>query len=108
MVGKALSDKATSTEKWYGTCYEMEDVEAEQLERWRTAGNNELLQLPKKNEFVPSCFDLFKDAQASLRFSTNDINYAQKALCYTALSELYVKIALGIHTVKLELCMCRK
>ncbi|KAK3874449.1 hypothetical protein Pcinc_020613 [Petrolisthes cinctipes] len=63
VVGKALSNKATCTEKWYGTSYKMEDVESDQLERWRTAGDNELLKLPKKNEFVPSCFDLFKDVQ---------------------------------------------
>lgn len=77
MVGKALANKATCTEKWYGTCYEMEDVEAEQLERWRTAGDNELLKLPEKNEFVPSCFDLFKDTQVSLLFS-NEINCVRR------------------------------
>lgn len=62
-MGKALADKVTCTEKWYGTCYKMEDIDPELLEQWLSAGSNELLRLPTKNEFVPTSFDLFKDVQ---------------------------------------------
>lgn len=65
VVGKALAEKVTCTEKWYGTCYKMECVEEELLERWRDAGSNTLLRLPSRNEFVPTTFDLFKDSQVS-------------------------------------------
>ncbi|XP_045108140.1 insulin-degrading enzyme-like isoform X1 [Portunus trituberculatus] len=67
VVGKALEEKVTCTEKWYGTCYKMECVEEELLQRWRDAGYNDLLQLPSRNEFVPTNFDLYNDPQETNR-----------------------------------------
>ncbi|XP_063610244.1 insulin-degrading enzyme-like isoform X2 [Penaeus indicus] len=61
VVGKALAEKATDVEKWYGTQYKMDNIEHEQLEQWEKAGFNELLKLPTKNEFVPTNFELFTD-----------------------------------------------
>nr|XP_045607622.1 insulin-degrading enzyme-like [Procambarus clarkii] len=63
VVGKALSEKVTCTEKWYGTCYKMEDIDPALLEQWQSVGLNDQLRLPMKNEFVPTCFDLYKDVQ---------------------------------------------
>lgn len=63
VVGKALSEKVTCTEKWYGTCYKMEEIDPGLLEQWQSAGLNDQLHLPTKNEFVPTSFDLFKDVQ---------------------------------------------
>lgn len=61
VVGKALAEKATDVEKWYGTQYKMDNIQQDQLEQWEKAGFNELLKLPTKNEFVPTNFELFKD-----------------------------------------------
>ena len=65
VVGKALADKATEKEKWYGTDYRMDDISKEQLDLWDSAGLNDLLHLPDKNEFVPSSFDLLKEENVS-------------------------------------------
>ncbi|XP_065349180.1 insulin-degrading enzyme-like [Cloeon dipterum] len=46
------------TEKWYGTKYKIEDIPSELIEKWRNAKPIEELQLPKKNEFIPSSFDI--------------------------------------------------
>ncbi|XP_050730176.1 insulin-degrading enzyme-like isoform X1 [Eriocheir sinensis] len=99
VVGKALSDKVTCTEKWYGTCYKMECVEEELLGRWRDAGSNQLLRLPSRNEFVPTTFDLYKDTQeisrlpemisqtplARVWFKQDDEYKLPKAVVYTEL-----------------------
>lgn len=61
VVGKALAEKATDVEKWYGTQYKMDNIKNDQLEQWEKAGFNELLKLPTKNEFVPTNFELFTD-----------------------------------------------
>ncbi|XP_066956310.1 insulin-degrading enzyme [Macrobrachium rosenbergii] len=61
VVGKVLADKVTEKEKWYGTEYKMDSLCKEQLDLWESAGSNDLLHLPNKNEFVPSSFDLLKE-----------------------------------------------
>ncbi|XP_076044547.1 insulin degrading metalloproteinase isoform X2 [Oratosquilla oratoria] len=60
VVGKTLEDKVTEVEKWYGTRYKLEPIAEETLEQWKNAGLNDQLQLPPKNEFVPTHFDLLK------------------------------------------------
>lgn len=83
VVGKALADKVTCTEKWYGTCYKMEDINPELLEQWQSAGSNELLRLPMKNEFVPTSFVLFKDMQM--------VNCLPEMISETSLARVWYK-----------------
>ncbi|KAG7155866.1 Insulin-degrading enzyme-like [Homarus americanus] len=83
VVGKALADKVTCTEKWYGTCYKMEDIDSHLLEQWKSTGCNEHLRLPTKNEFVPSSFDFFKDVQ--------EINSVPEMISETPLARVWYK-----------------
>lgn len=58
VVGKAFESQADSVEQWYGTKFRKEKIPIEQIEKWKCAGINEALHLPKKNEFIPTIFDI--------------------------------------------------
>ncbi|XP_065350636.1 insulin-degrading enzyme-like [Cloeon dipterum] len=58
IVSKEFESIADQTEKWYGTKYKIEDIPSELIEKWKNAKPIEELKLPKKNEFIPSSFDI--------------------------------------------------
>ncbi|CAD5115557.1 DgyrCDS4521 [Dimorphilus gyrociliatus] len=58
IVGKTFENECDQTERWYGTNYRLEDIGEETLQRWRNVGDNPKFNIPEKNEFIPSRFDL--------------------------------------------------
>ncbi|XP_022253443.1 insulin-degrading enzyme-like, partial [Limulus polyphemus] len=58
VIGKKFQDTVDAKEKWYGTEYKLERITSEQLKEWENAGYNKSFQLPPKNEYIPSNFDL--------------------------------------------------
>ncbi|XP_065350637.1 insulin-degrading enzyme-like [Cloeon dipterum] len=58
IVSKEFESIADQTEKWYGAKYKIEDIPSELIEKWKNAKPIEELKLPKKNEFIPSSFDI--------------------------------------------------
>ena len=58
IVAKAFEADADSVESWYGTKYRKERVPDKLIEKWNNAGLNDAFQLPEKNEFIPSLFDI--------------------------------------------------
>lgn len=59
VVGQAFADKATLTEKWYGTKYGVENFGASAIESWsRDKDINEALFVPPPNPFIPTDFAL--------------------------------------------------
>ncbi|XP_065350635.1 insulin-degrading enzyme-like [Cloeon dipterum] len=61
IVSKKFESIADQTEKWYGTKYKIEDIPSELIEKWKNAKPIGELKLPKKNEFIPSSFDILPD-----------------------------------------------
>ncbi|KAL0124001.1 hypothetical protein PUN28_006072 [Cardiocondyla obscurior] len=58
VVAKVYESIANETEKWYGTRYKKEKISKETIDKWNSAGNNDDLKLPCKNEFIASVFDI--------------------------------------------------
>jgi insulysin len=58
-VSKKFEAVADQKEKWYGTQYKLEDIAKEKIKEWEESVPSNELQLPAKNEFIPSNFDLF-------------------------------------------------
>ena len=65
MVGKKFEPIADSTEKWYGTAYKLEKIDAQLLETWEKAGLSDKLHLPPKNEFIPDHLELVPREEVS-------------------------------------------
>ena len=45
-------------EPWYGTKYVTEKIPSDKIEKWSKPLLNEKFQIPEKNEFIPTEFDL--------------------------------------------------
>ncbi|CAL8128505.1 unnamed protein product [Orchesella dallaii] len=58
IVSKDYTDKTTLVEEFYGVKYNRKVIEPERITEWRNCSINAELQLPPKNEFIPSTFDL--------------------------------------------------
>ncbi|XP_076308148.1 insulin-degrading enzyme-like [Tachypleus tridentatus] len=58
VIGKKFQDVVDAKEKWYGTEYKLERITPEQIKEWENAGYNKMFQLPPKNQYIPSNFDL--------------------------------------------------
>ena len=58
VIGKKFEPIADSKEKWYGTQYKSEKIDAKDIERWKSAGLSEKLHMPPRNEFIPDQLDL--------------------------------------------------
>lgn len=59
VVGQLFADKATLTEKWYGTKYGFEDFSASAIDSWSREDNvNGALFVPPPNPFIPTDFVL--------------------------------------------------
>ncbi|KAA8900675.1 hypothetical protein TRICI_006176 [Trichomonascus ciferrii] len=59
LIGQNLSGLDQS-EKWYGTEYNVKDLDPKIIEKLKNAGNNPKLHLPPRNEFIPTNFDVAK------------------------------------------------
>ena len=63
--GKLENDRfdfGLQTEKWYGVDYYVSPVDREQIERWETNSDDELvLHLPKPNRYIPRTLSLSED-----------------------------------------------
>lgn len=58
-VSQTYTERADSSEEWYAVPYHTEKHCAEQESLWTSEnGENEELQLPSRNEFIPHDFDL--------------------------------------------------
>ncbi len=58
VVAQKFADVATTVEPWYGTKYKTDKIPAEKISKWTNAALNEKLQIPEKNDFIPTDFDL--------------------------------------------------
>ena len=58
LVGQKVSEKATMTEKWYGTKYFIEDITDDKISAWKMVEFNPKLHLPEQNYFIPKNFSL--------------------------------------------------
>ncbi|KAG8271132.1 hypothetical protein J6590_069508 [Homalodisca vitripennis] len=58
VVGKMFENKATESEKWYGTKYKQEKIPEDTIKDWNDESLCEALHLPSKNEFIPNDFSL--------------------------------------------------
>ncbi|XP_031777802.1 insulin-degrading enzyme isoform X2 [Nasonia vitripennis] len=69
VVAKAYEANADSVEPWYGTKYKKEKIPEDLIQRWNNAGTDEAFQLPEKNEFIPTKFDI-KSIEKAEKFPT--------------------------------------
>lgn len=58
VCGKKFENEVDIVEPWYGTRYSVTPIPNEVLEKWQNVQPNENLQLPSRNEFIPTNFDL--------------------------------------------------
>ncbi|XP_012283502.1 insulin-degrading enzyme isoform X2 [Orussus abietinus] len=58
VIAQQYENIAIESESWYGTKYTKEKVTTDILNKWKNAGINNELQLPAKNEFIPTKFDI--------------------------------------------------
>ena len=58
-VAKAFESVATSTEKWYGTKYHIEDIPEKLIDMWSNVNLNPSMTLPLINEFIPTDFSIY-------------------------------------------------
>lgn len=58
VIGKKFEPIADSKEKWYGTLYKNEKIDAKELEKWKSAGLSDKLHMPPRNEFIPEKLEL--------------------------------------------------
>lgn len=58
VIGKKFESIVDRKEKWYGTAYKSERIEAKELEAWKNAGTSDKLHMPPRNEFIPEQLDL--------------------------------------------------
>lgn len=59
VVGQSFGEKATLSEKWYGTKYSCEDFDEVAIDTWsREDDINEALFVPQPNPFIPTDFAL--------------------------------------------------
>lgn len=58
VVGKIYENIANETESWYGTKYKKEKIPAKVIHMWENVSDNSDLQLPPKNEFIATEFDI--------------------------------------------------
>lgn len=59
VIAKQYEGDTDKVEPWYGTQYKLLKIDEETLEEWRNAGFCDELQLPDKNNFIPTNFDLY-------------------------------------------------
>lgn len=59
IVSKKFESVADQSEKWYGTKYKLEEISPELMKRWQDSVPSNELQIPGRNEFIPSNLDLF-------------------------------------------------
>jgi len=58
VIGQKFSGQTDIKEEWYGTEYSMSEIPHDLLQKWEDAGLNENLQIPERNEFIPTNFDI--------------------------------------------------
>lgn len=61
IMGKFVSDKTNTEEKWYKTRYAIESIPDEKLQRWSSTKPDVLIDIPPKNIFVPTDLSLLAD-----------------------------------------------
>jgi len=59
IVSKKYESVADQTEKWYGTKYKIEEISTELMKKWQDSVPSNELQIPGRNEFIPSNLELF-------------------------------------------------
>lgn len=58
VVSKKFEGTTNTKEEWYGTEYKLEKIPEEKLKAWENCGLHDSLNLPARNEFIPTNFDL--------------------------------------------------
>lgn len=58
VVSKKFEGKTESIEKWHNTPYTVSSIDAETLDEWQNVKGNRDLQLPHRNEFICSDFEI--------------------------------------------------
>jgi insulysin len=59
IVSQKYESVADQTEKWYGTKYKIEEISTELMKKWQDSVPSNELQIPGRNEFIPSNLELF-------------------------------------------------
>ncbi|KAL6438860.1 hypothetical protein ACFW04_003738 [Cataglyphis niger] len=62
IVGKVYENIANETEKWYNIKYKKEKIPTDIINMWENVSDNSDLQLPPKNEFIATKFDIKPEA----------------------------------------------
>lgn len=63
VVSKEFIDKCNLVERWYNTKYCLEKITKDDKERWENPTVNNNLYFPKRNDLVPSNFDIICDQE---------------------------------------------
>lgn len=58
VIAQKFADIATTVEPWYGTKYKTEKIPDDKIAKWTQPILNEKLQIPERNCFIPTDFDL--------------------------------------------------
>ncbi|KAK3575754.1 hypothetical protein CHS0354_030086 [Potamilus streckersoni] len=59
--------KPTKKEKWYGTEYSAETIDAAQIKAWENPEKSNSLNLPEKNPFIPQNIQIFPKADTAVQ-----------------------------------------
>ncbi|XP_020292220.1 insulin-degrading enzyme isoform X2 [Pseudomyrmex gracilis] len=62
VAAKTYENIANETETWYGTKYKKEKIPTEVISMWENVNENPELQLPSRNEFIATQFDIKDEA----------------------------------------------
>lgn len=71
IIGENFADKYNETENWYGTKFGKERVPTDIINKWKNAGENTDFQLPAKNVFIPTNFDIKENSEVGVTISKN-------------------------------------
>lgn len=74
VVGKMYENIANETESWYGIKYKKEKIPTDIISMWENVSDNSDLQLPPKNEFIATKFDIKPEANVIKILTFRNIN----------------------------------
>lgn len=69
VAAKTYENIANETETWYGTKYKKEKIPTEVISMWENVNENPELQLPSRNEFIATQFDIKDEANVIKKLS---------------------------------------
>ncbi|EDV22870.1 uncharacterized protein TRIADDRAFT_28404 [Trichoplax adhaerens] len=70
VISPKFEDIADKTEEWYGTRYKEEKIPLDLIQSWAEVGETDGLNLPRRNEFIPTDFDIKKSSDKPTQYPT--------------------------------------